>query len=38
MRAIDATTDGYFEFIVNDLYEAYKSFDINEEEFNKKLS
>lgn len=33
MRAIKATTQNYFDFIIKDLYASYKTFVMSEEEF-----
>ena len=33
MRAIKATSEEYFEWIINDLYESYLSFELSEQEF-----
>lgn len=37
MWAIRATTEEYFEFIVNDLYAAYKTFTLSKKKFDKLL-
>lgn len=38
MRSIEGITQEYFEFMINDLYAAYKSFDVTKEEFDCLLS